>query len=107
MRRGGCGVDFGETHHDTGELHCIEENLTEGEVARVRIVEAADDVPTECRAFYAAIVLGAAALAAAIHRGVAEALSGPAEFIEPVAAVAGVAVELEHGGTPCWFKRGS
>ena len=81
--------------------------MTEGEVARVRIVEAADDVTTECRAFYAATVLGAAALAAAIHRGVAEALGGPAEFIEPVAAVAGVAVELEHGGTSCWFKRGS
>ena len=93
------GIDFGERHDGAGELGRIQKNVTEKEIVGVGIVETADDVSAQGVAEDAAHVLGFAALAAAVHRGDAETLAGVGEFSGPVAAVAGVAVELEDGGS--------
>ncbi len=85
-------------------MNRIEKDRPEEEFAGIGVVEAADDVTAQGVALDATTVFRATALAAAIHRGNAEASAGVSEFIDPIAGVARVTVKLEDGGG---FARGS
>ena len=91
-----CGIVFGEGHDDACELHGIEEDTAEEKFVR-RIVEAADEMSVVRVAFDRGVVLAASALPAAVERGDRQALAGVGQLVDPIAAVPGVAVELEDG----------
>ncbi len=78
------GVHFGQAHDGAGELGGIEKNIPEKKIVGVGIVETANDMAAQGVAEDAAFILGFAALAAAVHRGDAEALAGVAEQSPPL-----------------------
>ena len=88
-------IDFVKRGHDASELDGVEKDAAEEEFLR-SIGEASNDVAVVGVACRAAQILAAAALATAVHGGDGDSLAREAEFIGPLAAVAGVAVEFQN-----------
>ena len=65
---------------------------------RIWNIQAADDHAVHSRAAVSRQVFGDTALAAAVERRHDKALSGIAQLAGPIAAIAGVAMELKHSG---------
>ena len=88
-------IDFGQSHDDPGQFGGVQEDRPVEETLRIRVVQPANDMTAQGVALDPAHVLRFSALAAAVHRGDAKALTDVRQFIGPVAAVGGVAVKLQ------------
>ncbi|MMZ63467.1 hypothetical protein D1872_257230 [compost metagenome] len=83
-------------HQNAHRLYGIEENLAVVELIRVRIVQAANDLPANGRPLHGLVILRQAALPPAIERQNGHAVGRIRDLVEPVAAVARVSVKHRH-----------